>query len=192
VSLVLAVSRGTARAALRSLQHEGYVQSTSVAKYARFAVAPLTVSDLTDLTIIMAALDSAAARMAAELAAGPRRALTAELKEANDRLAHALERSGDHHRAHELDRRFHRAYVGRAAGPRLQAQWDATHAQLHRYVRLYSSALDSGSPREHRAIVAAIRAGDPKTAHAAAEANWLGSIARAEAGIRAAGERGVW
>src|SRR6185295_17711731 len=75
----LDVSRGTARAALRSLQQEGYVRSDSVERYARFSVAPLTMDDLTDLSSVMAALDGAAGRMAAELEPKRRARLAARL-----------------------------------------------------------------------------------------------------------------
>jgi DNA-binding GntR family transcriptional regulator len=188
----LRVSRGTARAALRSLQHEGYVRSTSVEKYSRFSVAPLTVDDLTDLSTIMAALDSAAARLVAELEPTHRARLVRDLKDANTRLEAAVTRATDPDQTHELDRLFHQLYVGAAGGPRLQEQWTATHAQLSRYTRLYSSALSDRSAIEHRAIITAIRSGDSAAAQRAAEANWLNSISRAEAGIRRAGERGVW
>jgi DNA-binding GntR family transcriptional regulator len=187
----LAVSRGTARAALRSLQQEGYVQSESVEKYSRFSVAPLTLVDLADLSAIMAALDSAAARMAAALESPARTALARALEGINEQLAEAIGESSDRRRAHELDRRFHRRYLT-AAGPRLRAQWDATHAQLDRYTTLYHSALDPRSVVEHRAILAAIGAGRPAAAQSAAERNWLRSVARAARGIRQVGERGVW
>src|SRR5689334_18554740 len=137
----LAVSRGTARAALRSLQQEGYVRSESVEKYSRFSVAPLTLEDLADLSAIMAALDSAAARMAAALEPAERAALGKTLRGVNEQFAEVIRGGANVRRAHELDRRFHRAYVA-AAGARLRAQWDATHAQLDRYTTLYHSALD--------------------------------------------------
>jgi DNA-binding GntR family transcriptional regulator len=187
----LGVSRGTARAALRSLQQEGYVRSESVEKYSRFSVAPLTLEDLADLSAIMAALDSAAARMAAGLAPAKRAALEKTLRGINEQIAEAIRDGSDVRRAHELDRRFHRAYLP-AAGARLRAQWDATHAHLDRYTTLYHSALDPGSVVEHRAIAAAIGAGRPAGAQAAAERNWLRSIARAARGIRRDGDRGVW
>jgi DNA-binding GntR family transcriptional regulator len=188
----LAVSRGTARAALRSLQQEGYVASTSVEKYARFSVAPLTVDDLADLSTIMAALDAAAARMAAGLVRSARLALGRELAAINTRFQKAIERPAEVETAHELDRQFHGRYVAAAAGPRLEAQWVGTHTQFGRYTKLYRSALDRRSVTEHRSIIAAIRVGDPARAAAAAERNWLTSIGRAERGIRLAGEQGVW
>ncbi|MEO8453190.1 MAG: GntR family transcriptional regulator [Gemmatimonadota bacterium] len=187
----LDVSRGTARAALRSLQHEGYVRSDSVERYARFSVAPLTMDDLADLSSIMAALDGTAARMAAEVEPKARAQLASRLTEINDHLSDSIGSRAGVKKAHELDRRFHEAYVT-AAGPRLRGQWSATHAHLHRYAQLYSSALARRSVTEHRAIIAAIRAGKAPAAQAAAERNWLASVARAARGIRVAGERGVW
>ena len=90
VATRLGISRGTARGALRLLSQEGFVRASSPGRYSRFRVAPLTAADLTDLTILMAAIDSAGARLAAGLEPVARARLVAV-----DSRPAAMEEAGD-------------------------------------------------------------------------------------------------
>jgi DNA-binding GntR family transcriptional regulator len=187
----LGVSRGTARGALRLLSQEGFVRSSSPGRYSRFRVAPLTAADLTDLTTLMAAIDSAGARLAAGLERSQRTKLVAQLRSINDRLGAALARD-DQIAARENDAEFHRTYVAAAAGARHLAEHRLLEPELTRYALTYQQALSSTSVTGHRRIIAAIAAGRGAAAQAAAERNWLDGLKRAVEEVMVIGERGSW
>jgi DNA-binding GntR family transcriptional regulator len=191
VAARLGVSRGTARGALRLLSQEGFVRSSSPGRYSRFRVAPLTAADLADLTTLMAAIDSAGARLAAGLERAARARLAARLRVINARLAAALAR-GDQRAARESDAEFHRTYVAAAAGARHRAEHRLLEPELTRYALTYQQALSPASVAGHRRIVAAIAAGRGAAAQAAAEHNWLEGLRRAVEEVAVLGERGSW
>ncbi|HKP29303.1 MAG TPA: GntR family transcriptional regulator [Gemmatimonadales bacterium] len=191
VAARLGVSRGTARGALRLLSQEGFVRSSSPGRYSRFRVAPLTAADLTDLTILMAAIDSAGARLAAALDPIARARLVIRLKAINDKLAAALAK-GDQRAAREYDAEFHRTYVARAAGARHQGEHRLLEPELTRYALTYQQALSGVSVAGHRRIIMAIAAGRGAAAQAAAEQNWLDGLRRAVQEVAVIGERGSW
>ena len=187
----LGVSRGTARGVLRVLTQEGFVRSSSPGRYSRCRVAPLTAADLTDLTILMAAIDSAGARLAAGLERGLRTRLVARLRVVNERLAAALAR-GDQIAARERDAEFHRTYVDAAAGARHRAEHRLLEPELTRYALTYQNALSPTSVAGHRRVITAIAAGRGAAAQAAAERNWLDGLDRAVQDVAVVGERGAW
>jgi DNA-binding GntR family transcriptional regulator len=192
----LGVSRTPVRAALQRLQQEGFVSASRAGAMLRAMVAPLTADDMHEVFLMVGALESAAARLAAGLDPVRRRALA----DALDQMAKALRdasgaRPPDVVRAHDLHVRFHRACTEAAAGPRLAAELDVLEPQAERYQRVYTSAIVQASDeaaREHAAIIDAIRAGDQDGAEQAVTRNWRASAGRYGQVVTMLGERGNW
>ena len=163
---------------------------------ARPVVAPLTQEDGRELFHIVAEIEALAAEAAARLSAAVRRSLASELTALNKKLGReAGETRPDHALLQDLDERFHARYVVVGAGPRLSALHAAVKPQAQRYERLYISMLSGELPKsvaEHNAIIRAIRAGEPETAHQAVRTNWRNAAERLATAIKRAGERGAW
>ena len=192
----LDVSRTPVRAALQRLQQEGYVVLAPGLQQARPVVAPLTQGDARELFHIVGELEALAAEGAARLTTAMRRSLATDLRALNQSLGSEAEKSRpDHAFLQDLDERFHERYVAVGGGPRLSALHAAVKPQAQRYERLYVSMLSgqmSTSVAEHNAIIRAIRAGDPETAHQAVRTNWRNAAKRLASAIASAGERGAW
>lgn len=196
----LGVSRGSLRLALRRLEHEGFVKAAAAGVYSRAVVTPLTVADMDDIYTLIAALNGAGARQAAELPKAERDRVADAMAAINDELAGALASPGQNFpRVYDVDHQFHMAYLSVVGGPRLHAVYDAISSQGERYGRAYSSAvghvpavggLALASSEEHRAIVEAIRTGDPDAAERAALINWRNAASRLRLVITSIGERG--
>jgi DNA-binding GntR family transcriptional regulator len=196
----LGVSRGSLRDALRRLEHEGFVSATAAGVYSRAVVSPLTVSDMDDIYTLIAALNGAAARKAAELPDIERRRIADSMTVINRKLAAALATPGESSQTvYDLDHQFHMVYLASVGGPRLHAVYDAVSSQGERYGRAYSSALGQvpavgglalASTGEHRAIVDAIRSGNADAAERAAITNWRNAASRLRVLITSTGERG--
>jgi DNA-binding GntR family transcriptional regulator len=196
LSARLGVSRTPVRAALQRLQQEGFVSAWRAGSMLRAAVAPLTAEDMREVFLMVGALESAAARMAAALEPAAREALAGEMARlADDLHAASASRPPDIVRAHELHVRFHRICTAAGAGRRLRAELEVLQPQAERYERVYASAVvhafDEAS-REHAAIVEALRAGDGDAAERAVQLNWRGSAERYGHVVTILGERGNW
>jgi DNA-binding GntR family transcriptional regulator len=196
LSARLGVSRTPVRAALQRLQQEGFVTASRAGSMLRAAVAPLTAEDMREVFLMVGALESATARLAAGLEPAAREALADEMATLAAGLhAASSSRPPDIVRAHEMHVRFHRACTAAGAGPRLLAELDVLQPQAERYERVYASAIvlafDEAS-REHTAIVEAIRAGDADAAERAVQRNWRGSAERYGQVVTILGERGNW
>ena len=92
------------------------------------------------------------------------------------------------------DERFHRGYM-QGASPRVLALNATVKPQAERYEHLYVSMLEAELHRsvaEHRAIVRAIRAGNPPATQSDIETNWRNAAERLATVVAAAGERGRW
>jgi DNA-binding GntR family transcriptional regulator len=192
----LGVSRTPVRAALQRLQQEGFVRASRAGTMLRAIVAPLTADDMREVFLMVGALESTAARLAAGLNDAGRLALADEMAQLADDLHGAsASRPPDLVRALDLHVRFHRAFTTAAAGPRLLAELDVLQPQAERYERVYTSAVLSAfdeSAREHAAIVDATRAGDPDGVERAVARNWRGSAERYGQVVTILGERGNW
>jgi DNA-binding GntR family transcriptional regulator len=192
----LGMSRTPVRAALQRLQQEGFVTASRAGTMLRAMVAPLTADDMREVFLMVGALESAAARLAACLDQARRESLAASLERtANDLRDASSARPPDVVRAHDLHLRFHRACSDAAAGPRLRAELDVLQPQAERYQRVYTSAMVHGSDeaaREHAAIVDAVRAGDQDGAEGAVTRNWRASAERYGQVVTILGERGNW
>jgi DNA-binding GntR family transcriptional regulator len=192
----LRASRTSVRAAIQRLRQEGYVVGSPVGRRSRPVVAPLTVDDARELFAMVAEIEGLAAERAADLEAGARRRLVADLTDINEayrRAAGAGLPGGDD--LFVLDTRFHRRYVEAGAGPRLLALHDAIKPQIERYVRIYQTTLHEAiatSIVEHRAIIAEIATGSGRGAQDAVRTNWRNAAERLRAAIGARGETGTW
>lgn len=196
----LGVSRGSLRDALRRLEHEGFVSTTAAGVYSRAVVTPLTVADMDDIYTLIAALNGAGARKAAELPADERRGIAESMTVINEEMAAVLATPVQSwQKLYDLDRRLHLTYLTPVGGPRLHAFYDAVSSQGERYGRAYSSALGHvpavggmalASTDEHRAIIEGIRSGKPDAAERAALINWRNAASRLRVVITSTGERG--
>jgi DNA-binding GntR family transcriptional regulator len=193
----LEISRTPVRSALQRLQQEGYiVAAADGGKHTRLAVAPLTIQDARELFSIVAEVEGLAARRAAELDERARTMLARTLRRLNGELLSAAGAARpDTNRIFDLDVAFHRSYAEAAAGPRLQALYNAVKPQVERYNRLYTTALVGEiqtSVAEHEEIVRCIAGGDPDGAAAAAGTNFRNAAERLREVIISLGERGSW
>jgi DNA-binding GntR family transcriptional regulator len=195
VAARLGVSRTPVRGALQRLQQEGYVVDSPTLQQTRPTVAPLTSEDARDLFLVVGALEGLAAFRVAAATVAERSAVATALADINDAFARAAAATRpDHTRLFELDERFHRGYM-QGASPRVLALHGTVKPQAERYERLYVSMLEAELHRsvvEHRAIVRAIRAGNPPAAQSAVETNWRNAAERLATVVAAAGERGRW
>jgi DNA-binding GntR family transcriptional regulator len=196
----LGVSRGSLRDALRRLEHEGFVSAAAAGVYSRAVVTPLTVADMDDIYTLIAALNGAGARKAAELPDAERRRIADSMRAINEELAAALATPGQSsQKVYDMDHRFHMTYLSAVGGPRFHSFYDAVSSQGERYGRAYSSALGQvpavggmalASTDEHRAIIDGIRSGKPDAAERAALTNWRNAASRLRVVITSTGERG--
>lgn len=196
----LGVSRGSLRAALQRLEHEGFVRSARAGVYSRAVVSPLTVADMDEIYTLIAVLNGTAARQAALLPHADRKRIADRMQGFNDEIDRLLHSPvGEFSAVYDLDDRFHRSYIEAASGPRLRALLEAVTSQGERYGRAYASAMGhaailrgpaSTSPAEHQAIIDAIRAGRADAADRAAVSNWRHAADRLRRVIASAGERG--
>jgi len=152
------VSRMPVREALRRLEAEGLVDFVP---HKGAVVASLSAEDAEEI---------AAMRVAAETLA-LRRSLPRLTPEDLDRAAAVLEEmeaETDIARFGELNRRFHLTLYAASSGKRLLQHVQSLHDAADRYLRVAITGLDyeSRSAEEHRALLAACRAGDAGRAQA--------------------------
>ena len=192
----LGVSRTPVRAALERLRQEGYVIGTGSPLVARVSVAPLTNDDAREIYLIVAQIESLAAREAAGKPKAQRVAMTRRMRRLNTQFRRAAQaRLPDADTMHDIDNAFHLSYVELGAGPRLRLLHNAVKPQAERYGRIYTSLLVSEvgtSAAEHDAIIRALEAGEPERSYRAVQANWENAAVRLARVIDAVGERGAW
>ncbi len=196
LALRLKLSRTPVRSALQRLQQEGFVVGSKVGHMMRSVVAPLTAEDMRELFTMIGALEGIVARRAAELDAPQRQKVAEELERLNKEMSRvARARPPQVAYAQDLHEQFHSALVQAAAGPRLKALLEALQPQMERYSRAYTGASIlhfEESLAEHRAIIAAVKAGQPDTAEEAAAVNWRNGADRYRRTLEQQGERGKW
>ncbi len=162
----LHVSRGTVRAALAELAHQGLVEQVA---YTKWSVPDLKAQDAWELFTLRAALEGLAAHLAAQaLDAGGRKILAASF----DALVEATN-SGRVAPAVEADYALHKTIVRLAGHRRLLSQYEILEQQVRRYIAS-SNALIQDSREvgdQHRPLVEAILAGRPADAEALAKAH---------------------
>lgn len=160
----LHVSRGTVRAALAELAHQGLVEQVA---YTKWSVPDLRAQDAWELYTLRATLEGLASYLAAE-AITP--AGQASLRESFDRLV-AAARNGKVGPAVEADLSLHKTIVALANHRRLSKQYEILEQQVRRYMASSNALMhDTGEiGDQHRPLVEAVLAGRPAEAEALAK-----------------------
>jgi DNA-binding GntR family transcriptional regulator len=155
----LAISRGTLRAALRALTHEGLVAQVA---YTKWMVPELSPADAWELYTLRGSLEGLAARLVTER---QRPDAIASVKDAFDRLESAVA-AESHAEVAEADAGLHKSIVMAAGHARLHEQYRLLEQQIRRYILLTNAAiidLHQMVPA-HQPLVEAIMIGDVESA----------------------------
>lgn len=158
----LGMSRTPVHEAIIRLQEEGLVR---VLPRRGVLVCAISPDDMREIYGVIIALEAASAELLAEKPAGERGSICGELDAVNDRMQAALA-SDDLVEWARADERFHQLLVERSGNGRLARMFHTIMDQSHR-ARMLTLRLrpkPTGSAREHRAVVDAIRRGDPNAA----------------------------
>ena len=160
----LHVSRGTVRAALAELAHQGLVEQVA---YTKWSVPDLKAQDAWELYTLRASLEGLASYLAAEAMTT---AGQASLRESFERLVEAA-REGKIGPAVEADLALHKTIVALANHRRLSKQYEILEQQVRRYMAS-SNALMHDTHEigdQHRPLVEAVLAARPVEAEALAK-----------------------
>jgi DNA-binding GntR family transcriptional regulator len=155
----LGLSRGTVRAALSQLVHEGLVEQVA---YTRWAVPELSDKDAWELYTLRSALEGLAARLVAERISP---ATSAPLRQAFAEIQDAASRN-DRAGLTERDAALHKLIIQLSDNRRLERQYTVIEQQIRRYIASSNAlVLDPASiVAQHQPIVEAILAGRPAAA----------------------------
>jgi len=170
----LEVSRGTLRAALRALAHEGLIQQVA---YTKWMLPEFSQTDAWELYTLRGTLEGMAARLAAEHRT---KDCVAMLEAAFNRLVTAVE-SRKHTRVAEADLALHKTVVSITGHQRLIDQYRLLEQQVRHYI-ISSNALIMDLKQivaEHEPIVRAIIAGNPEKAERLAREHNVPEVRRA-------------
>ncbi|MCO8275070.1 GntR family transcriptional regulator [Actinoplanes sp. TRM 88003] len=158
----LDVSPTPVREALARLESEGLVRKRPLAGY---TVSPLlTRAEFADMFDMRLLLECAAARWAASRATEAQRA---ELVTESARIIAPGDDRAWHAEFTALDAHLHDLVAQAATSPLLRDSINRLHAHLHLHRRYFPYSQTAVTNEEHRAIAAAVQAGDPDTAESA-------------------------
>jgi DNA-binding GntR family transcriptional regulator len=155
----LGLSRGTVRAALSELVHEGLVEQVA---YTRWAVPALSARDAWELYTLRSALEGLAARLVAENLTPPSEL---QIRDAFQAIKDAVAR-GDRASLTDRDAALHKLIIELSNHSRLQRQYTVIEQQIRRYIAC-SNALTvdaNGIVAQHEPIVEALLTGRPEVA----------------------------
>ncbi|MBM3648353.1 MAG: GntR family transcriptional regulator [Alphaproteobacteria bacterium] len=174
----LEVSRGTLRAALRSLAHEGLIEQVA---YTKWRLPELSNGDAWELYTLRGMLEGMAAHLAAQHRTQD---CVVTLTAAFERLVTAVA-SRRHARVAEADLALHKTIVAITGHQRLIDQYHLLEQQVCHYI-VHSNALIMDLNQivsEHEPIVRAIIAGDAVKAERLARAHNAPEVERAAAAM---------
>jgi len=158
----LGMSRTPVHEAIIRLQEEGLVR---VLPRRGVVVCSISPDDMREIYDVIIALETACSELLAERPAEEREPIVAELSGLNTQMQSALA-ADDLVEWAKADGRFHQLLVERSGNGRLARMFHTIMDQSHR-ARMMTLRLrpkPTASVREHRAIVEAIRKGDPQAA----------------------------
>ncbi|MFB2552845.1 GntR family transcriptional regulator [Ensifer soli] len=170
------------REAFRRLEAQGLVVSEP---RRGVRVARFTLEEVKEVAEMRAALEVLALRHAAPH-------LTRAILDAAENATRAGDRAGDMQAWEEANRAFHRLILAPCAMPRLLAAIDDLHAASARFLLTgWRAEWEAPTDRDHRAILAALRAGDLDTAVAvlARHVQWIGHTPRPAGASRSMSSR---
>lgn len=170
----LEVSRGTLRAALRALAHEGLIEQVA---YTKWMLPEFSQSDAWELYTLRGTLEGMAARLAAQHRTED---FVLALEAAFDRLVAAV-KSRRHSRVADADLALHKTIVELTRHQRLIDQYHLLEQQVRHYI-VCSNALIMDLNQivsEHKPIVRAIIAGDADAAEVLARKHNAPEVERA-------------
>ena len=176
----LGVSRGPLREAMQRLTQEGLL----VAHRNRGLFVPeLTPAEVSDMYLLRSTVERAALLRVLEVGAGAQ--VADRLDSAVDRMAGLADRP-DSHEMVDADLDFHHELAEAARSPRLSRLHETVLVETSMCLRAMRSTYGDAEDRieEHRALAAAIRAGDADRAVELLDAHMsdgLGRLARAAA-----------
>jgi DNA-binding GntR family transcriptional regulator len=174
----LEVSRGTLRAALRALAHEGLIQQVA---YTKWMLPEFSNSDAWELYTLRGTLEGMAARLAAQHRTEN---CVLTLKAAFDRLVAAVA-SKRHARVADADLALHKTIVSITGHQRLIDQYHLLEQQVRHYI-VCSNALIMDLNQivsEHEPIVQAIISGNAEAAEMLARDHNAPEVERAAAAM---------
>ncbi|MFE2941458.1 GntR family transcriptional regulator [Streptomyces sp. NPDC059255] len=158
LSAVMDVSRGPVREALRVLEREGLVHC---AWHRGTTVTALSPGDVAELDSLRGALEDLAVRQVITHASDEDLASLAK-------AAEVMKPVTDVHEMVRLDIAFHDAVFAAAGHQRLADAWDGIRCQVHLFLLTRINLSIEGYlgciPREHHALVTALRSRDTETA----------------------------
>ena len=158
----LEVSPTPVREALARMESEGLVRKRPLAGY---TVSPLlTRAEFGDMFDMRLLLECAAARWAAERASSAQRA---ELVDVAGRTIASGDDNSWHAAFTALDAQLHDLVAEASTSPLLRDAITRLHSHLHLHRRYFPYAQTAVTNEEHRALAAAIQAGDPAGAEEA-------------------------
>jgi DNA-binding GntR family transcriptional regulator len=169
----LGVSRGTVRAALSELAHEGLVAQIA---YTKWMVPELSAEDAWELYTLRGGLEGLAAGLAARRRTP---ATLSALNEAYERLAAAVA-AGRRSAVAAADLALHKTIVGITGHRRLIAQYKLIEQQVRHYIATSNAQIYDLHQilDEHEPIVKAIAAGDAALAERLAHDHNAPEVAR--------------
>ncbi len=170
----LEVSRGTLRAALRALTHEGLVCQVA---YTKWMVPEFSRKDAWELYTLRGSLEGLGARLVAERRAPES---IATLNKAFDRLVAAVG-TRRHAEVAEADLALHQTIIAVTGHRRLADQYKLLEQQIRHYIFSTNAMIVDlyQIVAEHEPIVTAIAAGDPETAERLAREHNAPEVRRA-------------